>query len=121
MSIGDNFDPDSETATGYDFVRKFANAMRSPPCTPAQFFKELEERKARATKKGVDLFTSGSDQPFVLDKYNQAFAELTHAEKFNFGRMTWGDDELSRFVETLTHCHELKESWHVARFLSFVF
>ena len=85
--------------------------MRKPPCTPSQFSKELEERKVRAEKKGVDLFTSGSDQPFVLDKYGQAFAELTHAKKFNYGGMKWGDDDLVQFVEVLTYCKDLQDTW----------
>ena len=29
----------------------------------------LNERRDRAVSKGVSLFTSGSDQPFVIDKY----------------------------------------------------
>ena len=73
--------------------------------------KELEERKVRAEGKGVDLFTSGSDQTFVLDKYNQAFAELTHAQSFNYNNLKWGDEEVAKFAEVLAHCKELKEPW----------
>ncbi len=108
LSIGDDFDPDNETATGDRFVAKFASALRRPPCTPAQFAEEMNTRGARAKAKGVDLFTSGKDQPFVLDKYKHSFDELVRAEKFDFGGMSWGDDEAARFAEVLSYCKDLK-------------
>jgi len=57
----------------------------------------------------VPLFTSGSDQPFVLGKYKQAFTELTHAEEFDYRCMNWGDAEVTQFAMVLTECKELKE------------
>ena len=110
MSIADDVDPDTETETGKSFVEKFSKALRRPPCTPAQFAEQLKKREIRAKEKGVDLFTSGKDQPFVLDKYNKAFAELTHAEKFDFYQMGWGDEEVAHFAEVLVQCKDLKEA-----------
>ena len=109
MSIADAFDVENETATGRAFVEKFAAALRVPPCTPAQFTEQLKKREMRAKSKGVDLFTSGKDQPFVLDKYSQAFAELIKTEKFDFTSMGWGDNEAVHFSEVLAECKELKE------------
>ena len=111
MSIADGFDHEKETATGASFVDKFAKALRVPPCTPAQFSEQLKQREVRAKSKGVDLFTSGKDQPFVLEKYCQAFAELINAEKFNYGKMNWGDDDAAKFADVLAECKGLKETW----------
>merc|ERR1712054_541481 len=57
----------------------FRRTKRQPPCTPARFEQKLNERKARAQKKGVSLFTNGSDQPFIVQKYKQAFDEQVKA------------------------------------------
>ena len=108
LNVGDNFNPDSEEKKGFDFVEKFGDTMRTPPCTPAQFSEELRKREIRAKMKGVALFTSGKDQPFVLEKYHQAFAELLHAESFKYAYMNWGDAEIAHFAEVLAQCEELK-------------
>ena len=94
-----------------NFAYKFASATRDPPCTPEQFAEELEKREVRATNKGVKLFTSGSDQPFVLDKYKKAFKELTYAEKFQCDAKKWGDDEIAQFAGVLAQCKDVTETW----------
>ena len=61
-------------------MEKFSAGERQPPCTPEQFEEAMQERLSRAKAKEVSLFTSGADQKFVMDKYANAFAELSRAE-----------------------------------------
>ena len=86
LSIADDFDPGNETETGYGFVSKFSTALRRPPCTPTQFAEQLKKREIRAKEKGVDLFTSGKDQPFV-----QLFSKLCR-------RARWSSQSLGKFA-----------------------
>ena len=92
------------------FVRKFARAARPPPCTPRQFAEQLKKREIKAKTKNVALFTSGKDQPFVLDKYTDAFGELIKAKKFMFIAMNWGDAEATCFSEVLTFCKDVEDA-----------
>jgi Ran GTPase-activating protein (RanGAP) involved in mRNA processing and transport len=68
----------------------------------------LDERQARANQKGVSLFTSGSDQPFVIDKFAAAFEEQILAERFIYASLGWTDRDMEPLVEVLLHCRNLK-------------
>ena len=59
----------------------------------------------------MPLFTSGSDQPFVIGKYAKAFAEQTKATRLDFINLGWGDNEMKILSEVLVKCTCLEEPW----------
>merc|ERR1719235_1022373 len=63
-------------------------AEKQPPMTPQRFQTALKEREARAAERGVPLFTNGRDQPFVLKKFQKAYAELIHIESLDLSSLT---------------------------------
>jgi len=111
LTFDDSFDPVGETETGKGFVKKFAMSKRQPPRTPEDFELALLERGQRAKDKGVDLFTSGRDQPFILDRFCSTFVELANAKQFDFTRMDWGDTEAVQFSKMMLSCQCLEQLW----------
>jgi hypothetical protein len=109
ITCGDDFDPDKETATGNDFVKKFANAMRKPLLRPEDFERELELLRAAAKAKNVNLFTSGKDCDFVIQKYKDCFNDLASPEKLDYTGMGWGNDEVAQLGKALAGNTSLKE------------
>merc|ERR1719453_2074843 len=109
ITLGDDFDPDNEEATGREFVAKMAKSQRGAPHTPERFEIELEKRKQRAEQKKVNLFTSGSDQPFVIDKYRAAFIDQTLLTKYMFDNMGWSTTEIECLAEVLAQCKVVEE------------
>merc|ERR1712232_1317018 len=65
ITLDDDFDPDAEKETDVEFIHKFSHNKRMPIRTPEDFEQQLAERGIRTAKKGVNLFTSGKDQPFI--------------------------------------------------------
>merc|ERR1712093_438215 len=57
---------------------------------------------------GVPLFTSGKDQPMLLKKYADSFAELAAAEELNYQGMGWTDIEAIQLAKALPSCTNLK-------------
>jgi hypothetical protein len=108
-----NLDLDNELASGFHFVKKFAMGERRPPCTPDRFAWEMEKRKTRAEHKGVQLFTNGKDQSFIVDKYSDAFLEQTRLRRYTCANMGWGPSEMESVVEVLVYCENL-EVLHLA-------
>merc|ERR1712232_332063 len=86
---------------GHDFLLKYATNKRNPVRTPEDFEQELEERGRRAEEKGVTLFTSGKDQPFILKRYAACYGDLTAADMLNYTNMEWGNEEIKRLGKTL--------------------
>lgn len=116
LVIGDAFTPEEkpeEKLTDEEFMDKYSGAgeKREPPCTSLRFAEQMKQRAARAAEKNVDLFTSGKDQPFVLDKYKDAFEELILTEKFSFNGLKWGNAAAVTLVEVLHFCLHIKEPW----------
>jgi hypothetical protein len=62
-----------------EFIKQmeFCVSARSAPCPPAQFCRDLEERRQNAEKLNLMLFTSGKDQPFVTKKYEATYKMMT--------------------------------------------
>ena len=85
-------------------IEYLARGKRAPPCTPERFKQMLDERQARATQKGVTLFTSGSDQPFVIDKFAAAFEEQILAERFIYAALGWTARDMETLAEVLVRC-----------------
>ena len=85
-------------------IEYLARGTRTPPCTPERFKEMLDERQARANQKGVSLFTSGSDQPFVIDKFAAAFEEQILAERFIYAALGWTDRDMETLAEVLVRC-----------------
>ena len=92
-------------------MRTLATASRTPPLTPETFGEEMRKRGDRANAKDVKLFTSGSDQPFIMDKYRDAFNELVKAEKLFYAgkQLAWSKEDIQNFIQVLTHFTFLKE------------
>merc|ERR1712113_1363189 len=113
LTLDEHFDHGIETKHGEAFLIDYSWARngtkRGPPLTPQGFHQQMQVRKDRAEKKGVNLFTSGSDQPFVIDKYTKSFEEQVKAVAFDFGHMGWGDNEIELLAEVLPQCKNLKE------------
>lgn len=87
----------------------FENRRRSPPMTPERFKLEMEKRKSRAKSKGVPLFTNGSDQPFILDKYVAAFNQaVLSVRAYEFEYLNWDLADIDCFADVLVHCPELR-------------
>lgn len=85
-----------------DFIKSgLRTGLRSPPTTPARFEEELEERQKRADGKGVNLFTSGKDQPFVIKKYQNSYAELTRSIFLEFNECGWIDKHVEDLLVSL--------------------
>jgi len=108
ITLGDDFDPDAEAENASEFVGHFSTAFRHPPLSPKDFGKEMKARKTRAEELGVSLFTNGNDQPFVMEKYEKAFHQLTAAEQFSFHYLSWGPAEMAYLAEVLKSCQALK-------------
>jgi len=101
ITVDDDFDPDGEMSRGFSFIEQFAFRKRMPIRTPEDFEMQLKERGRRAMDKGVNLFTSGSDQPFILKKYASCFKELAAAENLDYGNSKWGDAEILELSKLL--------------------
>uniref|UniRef100_A0A7S4UYR3 Uncharacterized protein n=1 Tax=Alexandrium monilatum TaxID=311494 RepID=A0A7S4UYR3_9DINO len=87
-----------------------SHSKRRPPVTPERFELELKERGQKAQEKGVDLFTNGKDQPFILDKYREAFfAAAEGAEALDYTNMEWGPAEAKILSEALPHHKRVKK------------
>lgn len=108
LTLGSDYDPDTEPTTGCDFARKYSKASRRPPLTPQRFGDEMKMREARAKERGVKLFTNGKDQPFVMNKYDRTFPELVATEQMVFVNMNWGPQEVLCLAEVLQSCKALK-------------
>ena len=52
----------------------------------------------------MSLFTSGSDQPFVIDKFAAAFEEQILAERFIYAALGWTDRDMETLAEVLVRC-----------------
>lgn len=92
----------------YDLLT-LSRAHRRPPTTPERFEVELRERGALAKSKGVDLFTNGKDQPFIISKFREAFGQMTRdAPSLGWiGGLTWGEEEARSLSEVLPHYKSL--------------
>jgi len=111
LTFDDTFDAECESKTGTDFLRQFSCFRRSPPLTPERFEQELEVRRKRAVEKHVTLFTNGKDQPFILEKYHEAYAEFTKSTGLAYCNMTpiWNKAELNELGRALPDFLSLRQ------------
>jgi len=89
------------------FIEVDLQKSRGAPLTPSHFNDELAKRGQNAAKKGVNLFTSGKDQPFIITKYEDAFKELCKATSFGYASTEWTDAELDRMDRCWTSFFEV--------------
>jgi len=120
LAIDDSFNPDAgaqnigvkQVFSALTFMQGLVTSSRTPPQTPEAFGEEMRKRGNRAKAKNVNLFTNGSDQPFIMKKYEDAFNELVKTKKLFYdgpASTTWSKDDIQNFLQALPHFTVLEE------------
>jgi len=104
LAFDGTFNPNSIPEEGIAFILRFTMNKLRVPLLPADFEEALDERRKRAHRRGVDLFTCGHDTPIVIDKYKHSFERLMAAKILAFHHAGWNEKDVQQFVKVLRIC-----------------
>mgnify|MGYP003312546871 CR=1 FL=1 len=82
---------------------------RSAPCSPHIFCEQLDAMQVHADQTGVRLFTSGKDQPFVKDKYEETYKKFLKTQVWDVSGLNVGTEYLKKLPDVLAQFLNLQE------------
>lgn len=110
LTFDKDFEPEKERLKGRKFMECYTRVGRGAPFKPDAFAEAMNQRKQQADAKGVLLFTNGKDQPMIVEKYKDAYAQQVHTKVLDYCGMALGDSfvkELANFFEDFYQMREL--------------
>jgi len=102
----DSFDPKTKESAFHFFLSAIKG--QKPPCSAKRFVELLNIRKDRAEKRGLNLFTNGKDNPFVVRKYAEMWTELHKVYALNFQSCPWQQTHVQILCDVLPEFSQLR-------------
>mmetsp|Transcript_3769 Transcript_3769/g.7517 ORF Transcript_3769/g.7517 Transcript_3769/m.7517 type:complete len:193 (+) Transcript_3769:422-1000(+) len=91
-----------EGSEGWAFLQELIpKPPRLLPLTPADFEAQLEERRQRASQRGLPLFTNGKDNKFVPRKYEETFRAIQAGQCRNYWDAGLDDERVADLCKVL--------------------
>ena len=104
---------DNDSLSGSGELKRLTESTlcrnRSAPCSPNIFCEQLDAMQVHADQTGVRLFTSGKDQPFVKDKYEETYKKFLKTQVWDVSGLNVGTEYLKKLPDVLAQFLNLQE------------